>query len=210
MTRRRPNFDKFPHHFCKVFRCNVDGLKIRVISTYSFGRNFDGRKILIVFGYFRRRNFVGRKIRIVSTYFFQCNFDGRKIHVVSTYFYWCNCAGRKTHVVSTYFFRCNLSGRNLQGFFTYFFQRNDGQKFDVVCGKLKASVNIREGFSCVGNFKQLTFPRLFSLNFSSKSPWCSPVSLKPESYNIHHCKQNCWKSVFLVFTEQLLYQISFG
>ena len=89
------------------------------------------------------------------------------------------------------FFRCNLSGRNLQGFFTYFFQRNDGQKFDVVCGKLKASVNTREGFSCVGNFKQLTFPRLFSLNFSSKSPWCSPVSLKPESYNIHHCKQNC-------------------
>ena len=53
----------------------------------------------------------------------------------------------------------------------------------------------------------MTFARLFSLNFSSKSPWCSPVPLKFESYNLHHCKKNCCKLVFLVFTEQLLYQI---
>ena len=56
----------------------------------------------------------------------------------------------------------------------------------------------------------MTFARLFSLNFSSKSPWCSPVPLKFESYNLHHCKKNCCKLVFLVFTEQLLYQIIFG
>ena len=56
----------------------------------------------------------------------------------------------------------------------------------------------------------MTFARLFSLNFSSKSPWCSPVPLKFESYNLHHCKKNCRKLVFLVFTEQLLYQIIFG
>ena len=52
--------------------------------------------------------------------------------------------------------------------------------------------------------------KLFSLNFSSKSPWCSPVPLKFESYNLHHCKKNCCKLVFLVFTEQLLYQNIFG
>ena len=56
----------------------------------------------------------------------------------------------------------------------------------------------------------MTFGRLFSLNFSSKSPWCSPVPLKFASYNLHHCKKNCCKLVFLVFTEQLLYQIIFG
>ena len=60
------------------------------------------------------------------------------------------------------------------------------------------------------NFKQLTFARLFFLNFSSKSPWCSTVPLKFESCNLHHCKKNCRKLVFLVFTEQLLYQIIFG
>ena len=56
----------------------------------------------------------------------------------------------------------------------------------------------------------MTFARLFSLNFSSKCPWCSPVPLKFESYNLHHCKKNCRKLIFLVFTEQLLYQIIFG
>ena len=66
--------------------------------------------------------------------------------------------------------------------FTYFFRRNfDGQKLDIVFGKLQANENIRGGFSCVFNFKQLTFARLFSLNFSSKSRWCSPVPLKLES-----------------------------
>ena len=113
--------------------------------------------------------------------------------------------GRKIHVVSTYFFRCNFDGRNMHVIFTYFFQHNfDGQRFDIVFGKLYANENIRELFSCICNFKQLTFARLFSLNFSSKSPWCSPVPLKFESYNLHHCKKNCCKLVFLVFTEQLL------
>ena len=49
---------------------------------------------------------------------------------------------------------------------TYFFRRNfDRQRIDIVFGKLQANENIGEGFSC--NFKQLTFARLFSLNFSS-------------------------------------------
>ena len=56
----------------------------------------------------------------------------------------------------------------------------------------------------------MTFARLFTLNFSSKSPWCSLVPLKFESYNLHHCKKHCGKLVFVVFTEQLLYQIIFG
>ena len=67
--RRRANFDEFPRHFRVLFRCNFDGRKIHVVSTYFFRCNFDGRKI-----------------HIVSTYFFRCNFDGRKIHVVSRTF----------------------------------------------------------------------------------------------------------------------------
>ena len=128
------------------------------------------------------------KIYIVSTYFFQCNFDGRKMHVVSPYSFHCNFDGRNIHVVFTY----------------YFWRDLDAQKCCIVFGKLWSTENIREGFSCVCNFKQLTFARFFFLNFLSKSPWCSPVPLKFESYNLHHCKKNCCKLVFLVFTEQLL------
>ena len=65
-------------------------------------------------------------------------------------------------------------------------------------------------FSFVSNFNKLTFARLFSLNFSNKSPWCSPVQLKFESYNLQHCKKNCRKLVSCVFTDKLLYYIIFG
>ena len=64
-------------------------------------------------------------------------------------------------------------------------------------------------FSLASNFKKLTFARLFFLNFSNKSPWSSLVSLKFESYNLQHCKKNCRKLAFWVFTEQLLYYIIF-
>ena len=183
---RSPKFDEFPRHFCVLFRCNFDGRKIHVVSTYCFWCDFDGRKIHVVSTYFYRCNFAGYKIHVVSTYSFWCNFHSRKIHVVSTYFFRCNFDGRNTHVVFTYFFRCNFDGQNI------------------------ANENIRGGFSCVCNFKQLTFARLFSLNFSSKCPWCSPVPLKFESYNLRCCKNNCHKLVFLVFRKQLLYQIIFG
>ena len=65
-------------------------------------------------------------------------------------------------------------------------------------------------FSCVCNFKKFTFPRSFPLNFSIKYPWRSQVPLKFETYNLHHCKKNCRKLVFLVFTKHLLYQIIIG
>ena len=85
--RRRPNFDEFPIHFRVLFRCNFDGRKIHVVSTYFFRCNFDGRKI-----------------RVVSTYSFRCSFAGRKIHVVSTYIFRCNFAGRKfTWLPRTFF-----------------------------------------------------------------------------------------------------------
>ena len=62
--------------------------------------------------------------------------------------------------------------------FTYFFRRNfDGQRFDIIFGKLQANENIREGFSCICNLKELACARLFSLNFSSKSPWCSSIEI---------------------------------
>ena len=59
------------------------------------------------------------------------------------------------------------------------------------------------------NFKKLTFAR-FSLKFSSRSSWFSLVPLKFESFNLHHCKKNCCRLVFLIFTEQLLYRIILG
>ena len=52
--------------------------------------------------------------------------------------------------------------------------------------------------------------RLFCLNFSSKAPWCSPVPLKFESYNLQHCKKNCCNLIFCVLLEQLLSNIMFG
>ena len=64
-------------------------------------------------------------------------------------------------------------------------------------------------FPFVSNFKKLTFRRLFSLNFSSKAPWCNPVPLKFEYYNLQDCQKNCHKLVFWVFTDQLLYHIVF-
>ena len=104
--RRRPNFDEFPRHFRVLFRCNFDGRKIHVVSTYFFRCNFDGRKI-----------------HVVSTYFFWCNFDGRKIHNVSTYFFRCNFSRRNIHDDSTYFFRLNFDGRNIHFICTYFFDK---------------------------------------------------------------------------------------
>ena len=64
-----------------------------------------------------------------------------------------------------------------------------------------------EGFSFASIFKKLVFARLFSLNFLSRSPWCSTILLEFESYNLQHCKKNCCKLVFWVFTEQLNYQL---
>ena len=62
-------------------------------------------------------------------------------------------------------------------------------------------------FSSINNFNKLTFARLFSLNLSSKSPWQSLVKMKFESCNLHYCKKNCRKLVFLVFPEQQLSHI---
>ena len=99
--------------------------------------------------------------------------------------FWLNLDGRKMHFVCTYFCRRNFD------------------EIDVVFGKLYANKNIQRGFSFVSNFKKLSLARLFSLNFLSKSPWCSTtreIYLKFESYNLQHCKKNCCKLVFWVFT----------
>ena len=63
--RRRPNFDKFPRHFRVLFRCNFNGRKIHVVSTYFFRCNFDGRNMHIVFTYLFRRNFDAQRFDIV-------------------------------------------------------------------------------------------------------------------------------------------------
>ena len=97
--RRRPNFDEFPIHFRVLFRCNFDGRKIHVVSTYFF-----------------RCNFAGRKIHVVSTYFFRCNFDGRKIHVVSRTFISVISMVEICTLFLLTFFDVILMGKNLTSF----------------------------------------------------------------------------------------------
>ena len=84
----KENMDKLPRHFDVLFRCNFDGRKIDVVSTYSLRCNFDERKIDVVSMYFVRRNFDERNIDVVSMFFFffRLDFDGRKINIVSVYF----------------------------------------------------------------------------------------------------------------------------
>ena len=48
-------------------------------------------------------------------------------------------------------------------------------------------------------------PSTFQVNF----PGLQPVLMKFESYNLQHCKINCRKLVFWVFSEQLLDHIIF-
>ena len=192
-------------------------VKFRRIST-SFSRtffrcNFDGRKIHVVSTYFFRRNFAGRKIHVVSTYSFRCNLDGRKIHVVSTYFYRCNFAGRKSTLFPRTFFDVITMAKKSMLFPRTLFDAISMVEistlfllnfFDVIL-KGKNSISFLVSFK----FKQLTFAR-FSLKFSSRSSWFSLVPLKFESFNLHHCKKNCCRLVFLIFTEQLLYRIILG
>ena len=131
-----------------------------------------------------------------STFFpctFWCSFNGRKIHVVSTYFSSCNLSGRNIHIVSTYFFEVILIGKNSTSFL-------------VSCKLIKT---FEEAFRVCVTLDSWLLQHC-SLYFSSKSPCCSSVPLKFESCNLHHCKKNCQKLVFLVFTKQLLYQIIFG
>ena len=90
-----------------------------------------------------------------------------------------------------------------------------GRKSTSLLVKLQANENIWGSITLLhylhySNFKKLNFARLFSLNFSGKSPWCSPFRLKFESYNLQHYKKNCRRLVFWEFTEQLPLHIIFG
>ena len=66
------------------------------------------------------------------------------------------------------------------------------------------------GFPLLVTFKKPIFLRLFCLNFSSKTPWCSPVPLKYDPYNLQHWQKNCCKLIFCVLLEQLLSRKIFG
>ena len=99
--------------------------------------------------------------------------------------------------------KCTLFAR------TFFDEISTGKSSTLFLVKLQSNEKHLMRFSFVSNFKKLTFARLFSLKLSSKSPWCSPVRLKFESYNLQHCKKNCHKLVFCVFPEHLLYHIIF-
>ena len=163
-------------------------------------------------GYYVDRSRV--KFRRISTSFprtfFRCNFDGRKIHVVSTYFFdVISLVEKSTSFPRTFFDVISMVKKSMLFPRTLFDVISIVEIstlflltfFDVIwMGKNSIS------FLVTCDFKQMTFAR-FSLNFSSRSHWYSPVPLKFESYNLHHCKKNCCNLVFLVFTEQLLYQI---
>ena len=130
--------------------------------TTSNPRRFDVDIRLIC----RRPNFdefPWRKIHVVFMHYFRCNFDGRKIHMVSMYFFDVILMVEKSTLFPLTFIGVIL----MVEICTLFLRNFNGQRFDIVFGKWQANENIREGFSCIYNFKQLTF--------SSKSPWCSPV-----------------------------------
>ena len=76
--RRRPNSDEFSRHFRVRFRCNFNGRKIHVVSTYFFWCSFAVRKMHVVSTYFFRCNFADRNIHVVFTYFFRRNFDEQR------------------------------------------------------------------------------------------------------------------------------------
>ena len=75
--------------------------------------------------------------------------------------------------------------------------------------KLQANKTLRR-LSFVSNFKKMTFARFFSLDFSSKSPWCRPFSIKMWDLQLPKLEKEPPQVSFLVFTEQLLYHIIFG
>ena len=129
---------------------------------------------------------------------FWCNSDSRKIHVVSTYLFFdvISLVEKSTLFSRTFFDIILMVEKSTLSPRTFF----DAiclveicklfllSVFDVICNLMKT---FEECFSCVCNFKQLTFSRLFSLKFLSKSARCSPVLLKFEWYNLHHCQKNC-------------------
>ena len=45
---RKENMDNFPCYFDVLFRCNFDGQKIDLVSTYFFRPNVDRKKINVV------------------------------------------------------------------------------------------------------------------------------------------------------------------
>ena len=87
-------------------------------------------------------------------YFFGYNFDDSKIYVVFTYFFRCNFSGWNFDVIST--MQCISLFLLIFLTFLFLFSRR---------------------FSCVFNFEQLTFARLFPLKFSS-----GPLPLKFVSF----------------------------
>ena len=130
----------------------------------------------------------------------------RNLHIL----FWCDFASQKVHVDSTYIFRHNFDGWKIQVVSTYFFRRNvDGQKTGRRFWLSYKLIKTSWRFSFVSYFKKMTFVRLFYLNFSRKSPWCSLLWSEFESYNLQPCKRNCCQLVFLVCTEQPLYHIVF-
>ena len=80
------------------------------------------------------------------------------------------------------------------------------QPFLVSCKLTKHS----RRFSCVSNFKMLTYARLLSLNSLNEAPWCSPFPLKFQSSNLQNCNKYCSKLIVCVFPQKLLPCIIFG
>ena len=144
-------------------------------------------------------------------YFFRCNFDDRKFMLFSpTFFDVISLVKISTVFLLTF---CDVilmvkkSSLFTRTFFDEISMGKNSMSFLVSCKLIKKH---SRRFYFDSSFKKLTFARFFSFNFLCKSSWCSPVPLKFESFNLQHCKKNCHKLVFWVFTEQLHYQIIFG
>ena len=80
--RRRANFDEFPRHFRVLFRCNFDGRKIHVVSTYFF----DVISLVEKFTWFPRTFFDVISMVEKSTWFPRTFFDVISLVEKSTWF----------------------------------------------------------------------------------------------------------------------------
>ena len=122
----------------------------------------------------RRRhclNTSSTKFSQISMYFlchFLVPFRSKYPHCFQVLF-WGNFTGQKIHVVYTYFFSQEIPM---------------DKKSTSLLVNLQANENISGGFPLLVTLISWLFTRLFSLNVSGKFPWCSPIPLNFEPYNL--------------------------
>ena len=118
---------------------------------------------------------ISTNFSVISTYFFDVISLSEKTTSFPRTLFDLIFMVEKSTLFRCTFFLCNFDNRKISkqyacAFFDYI---SVGKNSKAFCVKLHANQKIREGFAFANNFKKLAFGRLFSLNFSIKSPRCS-------------------------------------